>query len=1336
MKKIVASDKWFNFIGVDERSGIKSLLQYGSLVEVRKWSLFRAICICQGRIVGDLGKLVVEKVGANVRSSQSLVKDQDGDLGGEGESPVKKPTKGEPPRHRYAILANKVDIVNFTNSESALVHFTNGDAGHRDSGVNKPVSVVPFNIHSPRDSSIGKRNSTLGLSGRSIAKVSAPEPIDQALADKCMNPPAIPLESQGPNNARRGTAGFNQSQPRRASVPNVEIDIDELKGFPKSSPNKTRIGTQDTGAFKKTYQTDSGFCGFGQSAESRSVATSTRIEFQTMENFNYYVVGNHFAKTLTNCIKDVGTELYISIEFDVKKYVARSMKNIQAQTPEIAEKDFGIFVGDLVKYLGKKFKYYKANYVYDNFEKQEDLTPLDMCKIVFGLEDEIIEPLKNPDFFLETTGVKFRSLWEDDKKFQEFLELLLTEWSNNDKFHDSTLKKWFKYITTDKTEEKMMNKLFLLIAYLKAGMQKVEYDDYIPRIISALIRARNWALIGEWDQNFLQNILLNHKRTNHFLTVNLIKRFNEIIEFTIGMKKKIRITVDISKKKADPADSLALAPPNRAPFRRVTKVVPNMESENRYFTGMYGLTVLLTGPNVDLVQKELVDPGAMTDFTWWELLKVLSEVESDAGANGDAREVKQWFAVLRAYIVGYQMRIKRILGNECSQYGCIGKMGKLLLKELVCLARYLKDKRATARVFSAVKDWFFKTNDVCKKQIDVLVRMIECTPKLDLEDFINIVVIKNYNLEKKNENWIITEGVRSVIHCLLSKKETATDLKIKAMLGENSEYKNELYNPLSQDKQLWNLILFYFQDRAYDNLTFRERLLSMSRYTGEEGLIRQAKNVSSKEIDEDLLVLLCTRLGDKPLKAFLEEKYLAKQAFADKAKLEFLFVQILTNKRTGLVFWLLEKLLMHNKKNRDKFEQSFSELMGGKVSSLRGTFGSAETAADGDITVYEFLVASNRNFYFRFRKFWDGMCGAPRVSEFNAELEVNSKGYEGFCLALTVPGIRPATQKAEKTVSDDKRSEFYDAQDKLYLCESSPLLFEEYQRLFTDKYPKLDPLVLEFIKANKHWTYMPTNDAQLKSLVEAGSILLNFEAEDSVMRPLQRILSQHRQKLGFLVQLSLLKVGSQEMSITPSGLRWLAHSTKSEDELWEITIGNEKLSVDDKVKLAIMMCKDLSSYLRESKTPRDQQEFPLYDTAFEKFLVCMILIFFEKEDEFLDILLISVKKSQFKYMTIRQEEQLAAQKTPAEIIEDNLDLEYQDFSANLADVINLGALLRYYAEITDFSSLINRLLPKVIRLSGKFAVHEQMSISKLERNSSLQMPGSETDFSWMAGIKW
>jgi hypothetical protein len=345
MKKIVASDKWFNFIGVDGRSGIKSLLQYGSLVEVRKWSLFRAICICQGRIVGDLGKLVVEKVGANVRSSQSLVKDQDGDLGGKDESPVKKPTKGEPPRQRYAILANKLDIVNFTNFESALVQFTNGDVGCRDSGVNKPVSVVPGNIHSPRDFSIGKRNSTLGLSGRSIAQVPAPEPLSKALADKCQNPPAITLESQGRNAPRHGTTGFPQPQTRRASLPNVDIDIDDLQGLPKSSPNKTRVGSQDTGAFKKTYQRDSGF---GQFTESRSVASSTRIEFQTMENFNYYVVGNHFAKTLTNCIKDVGTELYISIEFDVRKYVSRSMKKFEALTPEIAEKDFGIFVDDLV----------------------------------------------------------------------------------------------------------------------------------------------------------------------------------------------------------------------------------------------------------------------------------------------------------------------------------------------------------------------------------------------------------------------------------------------------------------------------------------------------------------------------------------------------------------------------------------------------------------------------------------------------------------------------------------------------------------------------------------------------------------------------------------------------------------------------------------------------------------------------------------------------------------------------------------------------------------------------------------------------------------------------
>lgn len=119
-------------------------------------------------------------------------------------------------------------------------------------------------------------------------------------------------------------------------------------------------------------------------------------------------------------------------------------------------------------------------------------------------------------------------------------------------------------------------------------MQKVEYDDYIPRVINALVRARNWALIGEWDQNFLQNILLNPKRKNLFVTVNLMKRFNEIVAFTIGIKKKIRITVDISKKKTDSQDSLAPAQPSRSRGRRTTKAVPNMESESRYMTGMYG----------------------------------------------------------------------------------------------------------------------------------------------------------------------------------------------------------------------------------------------------------------------------------------------------------------------------------------------------------------------------------------------------------------------------------------------------------------------------------------------------------------------------------------------------------------------------------------------------------------------------------------------------------------------------------------------------------------------------------------------------------------------------
>lgn len=407
----------------------------------------------------------MEKVGANVRSSQNLVKDGDGDLGGKDEGGVKRAAKGDPPRQRYAILANKVDIVNFANLESGLMNQDRGVASGRNlGGVNKPVSVVPGNVQSPRGLTGGKRNSTLALSGRNLVQSPAPEPLDKSMSDKCRNPHLIPLESQGPNAPRRGTTTLTQTQTGRASAPNVDIDINDLQGSPisKSGGSKTRVVTQDTGAFKKTYQTVSGF---GETTESPSLASSTRIEFQTMENFNYYVVANHFDKALTNCIKDVGTELYISIEFDVKKYVTRSIKKFSSLTPEIAEKDFGSFVGDLVKYLAKKFKYYKANYVYDNYEKQEDLTPLDMCKIVFGLEDNIIEPLKNPDFFLETSGIKFRSLWDDDKKFQEFLELLLTEWSNYDKFHDSTLKKWFKHITTDKTDEKMMTKLFLLIAY-------------------------------------------------------------------------------------------------------------------------------------------------------------------------------------------------------------------------------------------------------------------------------------------------------------------------------------------------------------------------------------------------------------------------------------------------------------------------------------------------------------------------------------------------------------------------------------------------------------------------------------------------------------------------------------------------------------------------------------------------------------------------------------------------------------------------------------------------------------------------------------------------------
>lgn len=208
-----------------------------------------------------------------------------------------------------------------------------------------------------------------------------------------------------------------------------------------------------------------------------------------------------------------------------------------------------------------------------------------------------------------------------------------------------------------------------------------------------------------------------------------------------------------------------------------------------------------------------------------------------------------------------------------------------MLKELKVLCTKLDDKRYLARIFNHLKDYFCNRliedgradkaiYEKQKEQIEILVRLLECTNKITIDDFIQVVINQDFQGPKHyKENNVIFDGVSHTIRILLKKETNAADLKVKQMLSENGEYKKNLYSVLNANKKVWNLILFYFKDTNYDNLPISEKLLPMVKYAPEDSLIRAVKNVQSKDINDDLVKQMCAKLNDKALKAFLEEKY-------------------------------------------------------------------------------------------------------------------------------------------------------------------------------------------------------------------------------------------------------------------------------------------------------------------------------------------------------------------------------------------------------------------------------------------------------------------------------
>lgn len=58
----------------------------------------------------------------------------------------------------------------------------------------------------------------------------------------------------------------------------------------------------------------------------------------------------------------------------------------------------------------------------------------------------------------------------------------------------------------------------------------------------------------------------------------------------------------------------------------------------------------------------------------------------------------------------------------------------------------------------------------------------------------------------------------------------------------------------------------------------------MANYCKEDSMIKFLGMISSKEVNDDLVCTIFSCLSENCIKAFLEDKYLAKQAFTSKEK--------------------------------------------------------------------------------------------------------------------------------------------------------------------------------------------------------------------------------------------------------------------------------------------------------------------------------------------------------------------------------------------------------------------------------------------------------------------
>jgi len=232
-----------------------------------------------------------------------------------------------------------------------------------------------------------------------------------------------------------------------------------------------------------------------------------------------------------------------------------------------------------------------------------------------------------------------------------------------------------------------------------------------------------------------------------------------------------------------------------------------------------------------------------------------------------------------------------------------------------------------------------------------------------------------------------------------------------------------------------------------------------------------------------------------------------------------------------------------------------------KVSDKSNYSSDGSASGEQNMTMYELFAVHNTNFYHRFKKFFNGFSMIASASESCSTINSTNDYYEKMKVTLALPGIRPRGQKLEKVVADDKVVEFIEGKDKLFVAEFAPTLWEDYNYLFIDKYPELDPLHKLLIKHNKLCTFVPTSQKRFILMAKSGQYKIDFINENSGIDLYQIIETKHNHFLEDLVYLSMYplvkQTASQKQNLTTKGLEWLINHSKGFEDFLKITFGND-----------------------------------------------------------------------------------------------------------------------------------------------------------------------------------